>query len=178
MACLPDGRSRWEGFPLLSQHKQAGFYAEFENNLLVEPRPDLAVTFGQYLAADDPADLRVRDLGGPAGEGEAVVLPGRRASLAVQRVAPVPAQVVLLGPGDDEQVQPGRADHRAHRVYTRAAVVPDGGQEGQPDAELVEMLAPSAGQGGLLPLEFVPCDHAEDVTRASLTWAVSDCRLA
>src|SRR5690349_12382934 len=161
MACLPDGRSRREGFPLLGQHKQAGFYAEFENNLLVEPGPDLAVTLGQYLAADDPADLRVRDLAGPAGEGEAVVLPGRRADLAVQRVAPVPAQVGLLGPGDDEQVQSGRADHRADRVHPRAAVGTDGGQEAQADAELVEVLAPGLGQGGLLPLELVPRDHAE-----------------
>ena len=50
MACLPDGRSRRKGFSPLGQHKQAGFYAEFENNLLVEPGPDLAVTLGQYLS--------------------------------------------------------------------------------------------------------------------------------
>src|SRR2546421_280923 len=82
MACLPDGRSRRKGFPLLGQHKQAGFYAEFENNHLVEPGPDLAVAT-------------------------------------------------------------------------------DGGQEAQADAELVEVLAPGLGQGGLLPLELVPRDHAE-----------------
>jgi hypothetical protein len=59
------------------------------------------------------------------------------------------------------QVQPGRADHRAHRVHARAAVRPDGGQEGQADADLVEMPAPGLGQGRLLPLELVPCDHAD-----------------
>src|SRR5690348_4322679 len=161
MVCPPDGRSRREGFPVLSQHKQAGFYAEFENNLLAEPGPDLAVALGQHLPADDPADLEVRDLGGEAGEGEAVVLLGRRAGIAVQRVAPVPAQVVLLGAADDEQVQPGRADHRAYRVYSRTAVGPDGGQEAQADAEMVELLAPGLGQGGLLLLELVPRGHAE-----------------
>jgi hypothetical protein len=121
MDCLPDGRSRREGFPILSQHKQAGFYAEFENNLLVEPGPDLAVALGQHLPADDPADLEVRDLGGQAGEGEAVILPGRRAGLAVQRVAPIPAQVVLLGAGDDEQMQSGRAGARSRPGQAAAA---------------------------------------------------------
>src|SRR5512142_1359020 len=120
MACLPDGRSRREGFPLLGQHRQAGFYAEFENNLLVEPGPDLAAALGQDLPADDPADLRVRALGGAAGEGEAAGLPGG---------------------GGAAGVRPGWADDRADRVPPRAAVGTAGGQEARAGAVLVEVLA-------------------------------------
>ena len=42
-------------------------------------------------------------------------MPGRRAGFAVQRVTPVPAEVLLLGSRADEQVQSGRADDRADR---------------------------------------------------------------
>lgn len=44
----------------LGQHQQASFYAEFENDLLVEAGPDLPVSFGQAagpaLAAALPPD--------------------------------------------------------------------------------------------------------------------------
>ncbi|HLN67648.1 MAG TPA: hypothetical protein VK280_10270 [Streptosporangiaceae bacterium] len=105
---------------------------------------------------------------------EAVVMPGRRARLAVQRVTPVPAEVLLLGSRADEQVQSGRADDRADRVHARAAVAPDGGQEAQPDAELVELPAARVRQGGLVPLELGPGDHFADATPVSLTSCVSD----
>jgi hypothetical protein len=80
----------------------------------------------------------------------------------------------LLGPGADQQVQPGRADDRADRVHARAAVAPDGGQEGQADPVLVELPAARVGQVGLLPLEFAPGDHVADAIRVSLTSGVSD----
>jgi hypothetical protein len=92
----------------------------------------------------------------------------------VQRVTLVPAEILLLGSRLDEQVKSGRADDRADRVHARAAVGPDGGQEGQADAELVELPAARVRQGGLVPLEFGPGDHVADATRLSLTSAVSD----
>ena len=92
----------------------------------------------------------------------------------MQCVTPVPAQVLLLGSGADEQVQSGRADDRADRMHTRAAVGPDGGQEGQSDAELVELPAARVRQGGLLTLELGPGDHVADATRLLLTSDVSD----
>ena len=121
-----------------------------------------------------PGGLGVGHLAGAADDREAVVMPGRRARLAVQRVTPVPAQVLLLGSRADEQVQSGRADDRADRVHARAAVAPDGGQEAQPDAELVELPAARVRQGGLVPLELGPGDHVADATPVSLTSCVSD----
>jgi hypothetical protein len=85
---------------------------------------------GQDLGADHLPQRRFGYLPGPAGQGEAVVLAGRRAHLAVQRVTPVPAQVLPLGPGHDEQVQARVADDRADRVHPRGAVEPNRGQEG------------------------------------------------
>ena len=99
----------------MSTDKHA-FYAEFEDDFGVEAGPHLAVTFGQHPGAHHPLDGRVGHLDGPTGQGEAVVLPGRRAGLAVQRVAPVSPQVLPLRSGHDEQVQARVADDRAHRV--------------------------------------------------------------
>jgi hypothetical protein len=92
----------------------------------------------------------------------------------VQRVTPVPAEILLLGSRLDEHVQSGRADDRADGVQARAAVGPDGGQEGQADAVLVELPAARIRQGGLVPLEFGPGGHVKDAIGLSLTSAVSD----
>src|SRR4029077_17288273 len=174
----PDGGPGRELILGLGQGQQAPLYAQFEYDVLVEAWPDLAVAFGQDPAADHLPQRRVGDLAGPAGQGEAVVLARRRASLAVQRVAPVPAQVLLFGPGHDEQVQARVADDRADRVHPRGTVGPDRGQEGQSDAELVELPAPGVGQGGLLPVEVGPGDHLADPTPLSLTSCVSDSGVA
>src|SRR4029077_1482514 len=170
----PDGGPGRELILGLGQGQQAPLYAQFEYDVLVEAWPDLAVAFGQDPAADDLPQRRVGDLSGPAGQGESVVLAGRRAGLAVQRVAAVPAQVLPLGPGHDEQVQARVADDRADRVHPRGAVGPDRGQERQSDADMVELLAPGVGQGGLLPLEVGPRDHLANATPVSLTSCVSD----
>ena len=117
---------------------------------------------------------RVGHLRGPAGQDETIVLPGRRAGLAVQRVAPVPAQVLPLGPGHDEQVQARVADDRADRVHPRAAVGPDRAQERQSDAELVELPAPGVGQGGCCRLKSVQVIIWRTLRWLSLTSCVSD----
>ena len=122
----------------------------------------MAVAFGKDLVADGRADRGVGHLAGAARDGEAVVLPGRRARLAVQGEAAVPAQILPFGSGDDQHVQPGRADHRAHRVHAGTAVGPNGGQEGQADPVLVELLAAGGRQSGLLAPEFRPRDHAAE----------------
>jgi hypothetical protein len=158
----------------VGKHQQRAFYAQFENHLLVEAGPHRAVSFGQDLCADHALERHIGHFAGPAGHGEAIVLPRRRAGLAVQRVAPVPAQILPLGAGDDEQVQARVTDNRAHRVHPRAAVRPDRGQERQADAEVVELPAPRVGQGGLLSLELVPGHHFQDATPLSLTPCVSD----
>jgi hypothetical protein len=158
----------------LGQHKQAPFDVEFENSLLVEAGPYLPVPFGQDLPADRLGGPGVGHLPGAAGDREAVVLPGRRARLAVQRVTPVPAQVLLLGSRLDEQVQSGGADDRTDGMNARAAVWPDGGQEGQADAELVKLPAARVRQCGLVPLELGPGGHLADATRLLLTSSVSD----
>jgi len=165
---------RGEGVPGLGERQQAPVDAELEQRVVVQARPCASAPLGQYLLADHAAYRRIGHLAGAAGHREAVLLPRRRTSLAVQRVAPVPAQVGLLGPGDGEHVQPGGADHRAHRVHPRAAVGPDGGEKAQADVPLIDLPPPLGRQGRLLALEFRPGHHAADVTRLSLTPHVSD----
>jgi predicted DNA-binding transcriptional regulator YafY len=77
----------------------------------------------------------------------------------VQRVTAVPAQVLLLRSRLDEQVKPGHADDGAERVHSRTAVRADGGQEGQADAELVDLLAARARQEGLVLAAALPPDE-------------------
>jgi hypothetical protein len=78
----------------------------------------------------------------------------------VEGIAAVPAEVAALRTGQDEHVQPGLADDRADRVHAGAAVTPDGGEEAEAGAEMVELLAAGRGEGGLLMSELGPGDHA------------------
>jgi hypothetical protein len=88
---LPDGRPGREGIVRLGEHQQASFYSEFEDGLLLESGPYLPASFGQDLRPDHADGPGIGDLPGAAGDREAVVLPRRRAGLAVQGVTPVPA---------------------------------------------------------------------------------------
>jgi hypothetical protein len=92
----PDGRSCREGAFCLGKHQQHAFYAEFEDDFGVKAAPHVAVTFGQDPGAYHVLHRRVGHLPGPADQGEAVVLPRWRASLAVQRVAPPSFRARLL----------------------------------------------------------------------------------
>ena len=79
----------------------------------------------------------------------------------MHRIAPVAVQVSLLGRGDDEGVQPGVGEQRAHRVQPRPAVGADRGEEPQADAVVVEQAGSLAGKFGLPGPEVHPRDHVE-----------------
>ncbi|HEX3715649.1 MAG TPA: hypothetical protein VHV09_22855 [Trebonia sp.] len=77
----------------------------------------------------------------------------------MQRVAGIAAQVAPLRAGEDEHVQPGRADDRADRVHPGPAVGAHGGEKAEAEAVLVELAAAGRGEGGLLLFELGPGDH-------------------
>jgi predicted DNA-binding transcriptional regulator YafY len=77
----------------------------------------------------------------------------------VQRVAGIAAQVAPLRAGQDQHVQPGRADDRADRVHPGAAVLAHGGEEAEAEPVLVEVPAASRGEVRLLLRELGPGDH-------------------
>ncbi|HLH84725.1 MAG TPA: hypothetical protein VKV38_15805 [Trebonia sp.] len=63
----------------------------------------------------------------------------------MQRVTAVAVQVSTFGAGEDEYVQPGGADDRAHRVDPGTAVTAHRCGEAQADVVLVELRAAGCG---------------------------------
>ena len=81
--------------------------------------------------------------------------------VGVHRIAAVAVQVGLFWRGDDEGVQSGPGEQRAHRVQSRAAVRPHSAEEREADTEVVQEIGALTGKFGLLNLEVAPRDHAE-----------------
>src|SRR5215472_126598 len=101
----------------------------------------------------------MRDVaGGPAQiEGVLVVFEGER----VHRIAPIAVQVSLLGRRNDECVQPGFGEERAHWVKPWPAVGAYRAEEGKADPVVVKQVSSLAGQFGLLGFKVAPRDHVE-----------------
>jgi len=101
----------------------------------------------------------IRDVSGDPAEIERVlvVIEG----IGVHRIAAVAVEVGLLWRRDDEGVQSGLGDQRAHRVQSRAAVWPHCAEEREADTEVVKEIGALTGKFGLLNLEVAPRDHAE-----------------
>lgn len=76
-------------------------------------------------------------------------------------VAPVPVEVCLLWRRDDEPIQPGFGEERAHRMQPGSAVGPHRAEKRQADPEVVQQLGSLAGQFRLLALKVAPRDHVE-----------------
>jgi len=92
----------------------------------------------------------------------------------VQRVAAIASQVRLLRAGHEEDMQPGGADDRAHRVHPRTAIGPHGGEKAEADPDLIQLTAAHLGEARLHAFEFAPGNHLPDVTWVSLTSSVSN----
>ncbi len=87
-------------------------------------------------------------------EGVLVVLGRER----VQSVSTVPNEVVSLGRGDEERVEPIAFQYRAEGMDAGTAVGPHGTEERQADPELIEQRSGSVGEVGPLRRERTPAD--------------------
>jgi hypothetical protein len=81
----------------------------------------------------------------------------------MQRVTPVPAQVGLLGAGQDKCEKPADVKEGAHRVHPWATIAAHRGQEGQAHAELIKQRTPGSRKVRPLLLELVPGHHGPPV---------------
>ena len=112
-------------------------------NLLCQPVPEL----GMRDVAGCPAQI----------EGILAVFQGKR----VHRVSRVAVEVFLLWRRDDECVQPGVGEQRAHRMQPWPAVSPHCAEERQADPEVIQQVGSLTGKVGLLGFEVSPRDHDE-----------------
>jgi len=137
------------------QHRR--LQVEFEQVLLLTRRGQGAGALGGELPGQLVPDLRLGDVAGHTAqvEGVLVVVEGER----VHRITPVAVEISLFGRRDDECVQPGPGEQRAHRMQPWPAIGPHRAEERQADAVVVQQAGSLAGQVGLLGLEVRPRDH-------------------
>jgi hypothetical protein len=120
---------------------------------------DQISALGGELLCQPLPDLEIRDVAGHPThiEGVLVVVEVKR----VHPIAPVTVEVPLLGRGDDEGVQPGLGEQRAHWMQPWPAVGPHRAEESKADAVVVQQAGSLAGKVGLLGFEVPPRDHVE-----------------
>jgi hypothetical protein len=138
---------------------------EDEELLLLEPlRRTLPSSLVEEQGREPPSLIGFVEMTRSAGEGERVlvVLPRER----VHRVPAVSVQIVALGPRDQEGVETGSVDQRAHRVHARPTVGAHGGEEREADAELIEQRAADRGELRLIGFELGPPEHASTMPHA------------
>src|SRR6476646_220056 len=82
-------------------------------------------------------------------------------------------KVVALRRGDQEGVQLTAVDHGAQRVQPRATVRPNGREERQSNAELIEPPAPCGLQVRSRLSKLAPADHPAPPEEASLNASAS-----
>lgn len=118
----------------LCEHRR--LHLELEEMLLLAWRwqGELGALGGELLGQAVP-DWGMRDVAGHPGqvEGVLVVWEGKR----VHRIAPVTVEISLFWGWDDECVQPGLGEQRAHRMQPRPAIGPHGAEERQASAEVI-----------------------------------------
>jgi hypothetical protein len=111
------------------------------------------------VAEHPRAGGRLVDEPGPPCEVE-LVAAGLRLGEALQRVPAIAQQIAALRRGrGDEHVEAIVREDGAHRMQPWSPVLPDGGEEGQPDLELEEQRAADLGEVGLGGGELPPRDH-------------------
>jgi hypothetical protein len=111
---------------------------ELEQPLLAEVGQVQAGPLRPELRLQRRPKGRIVDRPSSPSDGEGVFV--RLGCVRMHGEHAIPPKVLLLRRRDDEPVQAGVGDHRAHRVNPRATAQPDGAEVGQPDAVLVEQL--------------------------------------
>ena len=101
-----------------------------------------------------------------------LVASGLRLRKALKGVPAVSQQIEPLrrGCGDEHKEAVVREDG-THRVEPRGTILPDGGEEGQPNFELEEQRAADVCQLGLGRGELLPSHHRTTSRRALLTFS-------
>ena len=140
--------------------KHAPLYVESEEELtgkVVQREPDMAA-FVEELVRPCAAHGVVINLFPLPREVEGILVV--RARKRVHRVPAVAEEVVALGRRNEEREQVRLGEKGAERMDAWSTVAADGGEEGQPDAELVQQVPAQIGEIRPARTQFPPSDHS------------------